>query len=409
MSGHKVVVVGAGLAGAHVAQHLRQDGFEGEVTLVGSEPDLPYDRTKLSKDYLMGKLDHDDITLHDAAWYQDHDISLLTGETVESVHTAARQVRLASGTTLAYDHLVLATGADSRRLRLPGADLPGVLTLRDRRESDLLRETFARGGRLAVIGAGWIGLEAAAAAREAGMEVSVVAPEAQPLAAVLGERIGGLFADLHRRNGVELRMGTGVQGILERDGRAAGLHTDAGDVSADAVLLAVGAVPRIGLAEQIGLAVDNGVLTDAQLRTSDRRILAVGDIANAENTLLGHRLRREHWDTALRHGALAARTIMGLPGAYDWQPYFYTDQYDFSMEYVGSGAASDETIIRGSVESGEYIVFWRRDGIVTAAMNVNTWDVNDTLRRMVGHRGDSVLLADTSIALDVLVPGGPAS
>lgn len=405
MSGHKVVVVGAGLAGARVAEALREAGFEGEVVLVGAESDLPYDRTKLSKDYLMGRVGLDDITLHDADWYAAHDIVLLLGRTVEEIERSDARVRLDSGEELAYDRLVLATGSGSRRLRLPGADLPGVLTLRDRLESDALRETFARGGRLAVVGAGWIGLEATAAARAAGMEVTVVAPEREPLAGVLGERVGALFADLHRRHGVDLRLGAGVTGILERDGRAGGLQTDAGDVEADAVLLAVGAVPRLGLAERAGLAIDNGVLTDSRLCTSDPSILAVGDIANAENTLLGARLRREHWDTALRHAELAAATILDREAAYDWLPYFFTDQYDLGMEYVGWSLPTDETVIRGSIDSGEYIVFWRRDAIVTAAMNVNVWDVSDTLRRFVGHRGDSRLLADTSIELADLAPG----
>jgi len=399
MSEQAIVVVGAGLAGAHVVQGLRAEGFAGPITLLGQESELPYDRTKLSKEYLQGRMDRTAIRLHDEAWYADHEVDLRLGTVVESIDRAARTVRLTTGETLPYHRLVLATGADSRRIPFPGADLPGVMALRELGESDALKDLFAAGGRLAVVGAGWIGLEVAASARQAGMTVTVVAPNAQPLDNILGPRIGAYFADLHVRNGIDLRMGVGARGVLERDGRAGGIVTDHGDIAADAVLIAVGAVPRVALAEQAGLAVDNGVLTDERLVTSDPAILAVGDIANAHNTLLGQRLRREHWDNALRQGALAARTILDLAGTYDWQPYFYTDQFDLGMEYVGNNLASDEPVVRGALESGEFIVFWQRDGVVTAAMNVNIWDVNDTLRGIVGRRVDRERLVDQEIPL----------
>jgi 3-phenylpropionate/trans-cinnamate dioxygenase ferredoxin reductase subunit len=398
----QVVVVGAGLAGAHVVKALRAEGFAGGITLIGQEPDLPYDRTKLSKEYLQGRLERADVLLKDAEWYRTKDIRLRLGETVEHLDREARTVHLESGEVIGYDKLVLATGASSRRLPLPGADLPGVLTLRDLRDSDALRAVLAQGGRLAVVGAGWIGLEVAAAAALAGLQVVVCAPNRQPLDNILGEQIGAYFAALHRSNGVDLRLETAVEGVLERDGHAAGIQTDAGDLEADAVLVAVGAVPTVSLAERAGLEVDNGVLVDARLQTSDPAILAVGDIANAWNTSLGLRLRREHWDNALRQGKLAARTILGLPGEYDWLPYFYTDQFDLGMEYVGNNAADDEPVIRGSLESGEFIAFWRRDGLVTAAMNVNIWDVNDTLRAVVGQRVDAARLADPTVELTSL-------
>ncbi|WOP18235.1 NAD(P)/FAD-dependent oxidoreductase [Raineyella sp. LH-20] len=399
MSEQRIVVVGAGLAGAHVVQGLRAEGFTGPVTMLGQEPELPYDRTKLSKEYLQGRMDRAAIRLHDEAWYVEHDVDLRLGVVAASIDRAARVLRLADGDAVAYDRLVLATGADSRRIRFPGADLPGVMTLRELRESDALKDLFAAGGHLAVVGAGWIGLEVAASARQAGMRVTVVAPNAQPLDNILGPRIGAYFADLHVRNGIDLRMGVGAQGVLERDGVAGGVITDHGDIAADAVLIAVGAVPRVSLAEHAGLAVDNGVLTDERMVTSDPAILAVGDIANAHNTLLGQRLRREHWDNALRQGALAARTILGLEGTYDWQPYFYTDQFDLGMEYVGNNLADDEPVVRGALESGEFIVFWQRDGIVTAAMNVNIWDVSDTLRGIVGQQVDRERLVDRNVAL----------
>ena len=404
MSEQNVVVIGAGLAGTQVAQSLREEGFTGSITLIGAEPELPYDRTKLSKGYLQRELERTEIRLHRRDWYEQQGVRLLLGERADSIDRAARTVHLASGETLPYDHLVLATGAGSRLLGLPGANLPGVLTLRDLAESDALRDTLAQGGRLAVIGAGWIGLEVAAAARLAGMDVTVVDPVAQPLANILGERIGGYFADLHRRHGVDLRLGTGVSAILDSNGRAGGLRTDKGDIAADAVLMAVGAIPHVELAQQAGLEIDRGVVVDEHLRSSDPAILAIGDIANAHNTLLGLRLRREHWDNALRQGALAARTIMGKDDVYDWLPYFFTDQFDLGMEYVGNNAPTDEPVIRGSLASGEFIVFWLRDGVVTAAMNVNIWDVTDVLRGIVGKSVDADRLADLSVELTDLAP-----
>ncbi len=404
MSGQNVVVVGAGLGGAHVVETLRAEGFTGSITMIGTEPELPYDRPKLSKEYLQGKVERAEIFLHGPDWYQQHDIRLKIGDTVDAIDRAGRTVRLASGQNLPYDHLVLATGADSRHLRMPGADLPGVMTLRELAESEALRDLFTKGGRLAVIGTGWIGLEVAAAARLAGMDVTAVAPVTQPLANIVGDRIGAYFADLHRRNGVDLRMGVAVQEVLEARGRAGGIRTDQGDIAADAVLLAVGAVPRIQLADAAGLKIDNGVLVDEHMVTSDPAILAIGDIANAYHTTLRTRLRREHWDNAIRQGQLAARTILGQDAAYDWLPYFFTDQFDLGMEYVGNNAPDDETVLRGTLESGEFIVFWRRDETVTAAMNVNIWDVNDDLRAVVGCRVDAARLADPDVPLTALVP-----
>ncbi|MGA4508853.1 NAD(P)/FAD-dependent oxidoreductase [Propionibacteriaceae bacterium G1746] len=407
MNHHSVVIIGAGLAGAHAAFALREQGFTGPLTLVGSEQALPYDRTKLSKEYLQGRATLAEITLQPREWYAEHSIDLRLGTTVGSIDRSAHIITIqgpdeAGAQQVHYDQLVLATGADSRRIPLPGADLPGVVTLRELGESDALHERFARGGRVAIVGTGWIGLEVAAAAQLAGMQVTAVAPVPQPLGNILGDTMGEHFANLHRHHGVDLRMNTNVSAVIERDGRAAGLVTDGGEVPADLVLLAVGAAPRVALAAEAGLDVDNGVLVDEHLRTRDPAVLAIGDIANARNTLLGKRLRREHWDNALRMGKLAAQTILGHTNTYDWLPYFYTDQFDLGMEYIGDNSPDDELVVRGSVEAGEFIAFWRREGVVTAAMNVNTWDVNDTLRGIVGRDVSAAHLKDEAVPLDHL-------
>jgi 3-phenylpropionate/trans-cinnamate dioxygenase ferredoxin reductase subunit len=399
--GGGVLIVGAGLAAAHTITTLRAEGYDGGITLVGDEPEAPYERPPLSKGYLQGKDERSKAFVHEESWYGEHAVTLLLGETVDALNRTTSTVSLASGDELRYSTLVLATGASPRRLRLPGADLEGVHTLRRIEDSEALRHAFRAGGRLAVVGAGWIGLEVAASAREAGMDVAVVAPGAVPLEAALGRDMGAHFAELHRRNGVELWLGTTVTGILERDGHAAGLSTGAGDVPADLVLVAVGAVPNTQLAEAAGLAVDNGIVVDPMLRTQDPAVLAVGDVANAQHASLG-RLRVEHWDNAIRQGKLAARTILGQGAVYDWLPYFFTDQYDLGMEYVGRAGRDAEVVVRGDTREGEFIAFWIEDGTVAAAMNVNIWDVNNTLRGIVGRRVPADLLRDAAVPLGEL-------
>lgn len=395
------VVIGGGLAAAHVVQTLREYDYAESITVIADEGVPPYERPPLSKDFLQGRQPAEAAIVHDAGWYAAHDATLVQGEHAAAIDRERHVIRLGSGGEHAYGQLVLATGADSRRLDLPGVNLPGVHLLRRIDDARALKDSFAAGGRLAVVGAGWIGLEVAASARQAGMEVTVVAPGSTPLGTILGDEVGGHFAALHRAHGVDLRLGTQVTGILEYEGRAAGLATSAGEVPADVVLIAVGAVPAAGLAEAAGLAVDNGVLVDSALRSSDPDILAAGDVANAQNTRLG-RLRVEHWDNAIRQGKLAAQTLLGHGDRYDWLPYFFTDQFDLGMEYVGRAARGAETVIRGNLEDGEFIAFWLEDGVVCAAMNVNIWDVNDTLRGIVGRRVEVARLVDPQVPLPEL-------
>ena len=264
-------------------------------------------------------------------------------------------------------------------------------------DSLALKESFVEGRRLVVIGAGWIGLEVAAAASEAGVDVTVLEYADVPLRAALGDRLGTYFAALHRKHGVTLRTGVSVTGI-EGSGTVTGVRTADELFPADLVLVGVGAVPNTELAQQAGLPVDNGIVVDDRLRSREH-VFAIGDVANATNTALGARLRVEHWDNAIRQGKLAGRVLLGQDARYDWQPYFYTDQYDLGMEYVGRSASGDDVVLRGSEDSGEFIAFWQRQGVVTAAMNVNVWDVNDALRALIGRTVDSSRLADGHIEL----------
>jgi 3-phenylpropionate/trans-cinnamate dioxygenase ferredoxin reductase component len=333
------VIVGGGLAGAKAAEALRAEGFDGRVVVIGAEPHLPYERPPLSKDYLLGTSDRDKIFVHDAAWYHDQDIDLRRGITVTSINRGSRQVGLSDGGGVTYDKLLLGTGATPRRLSVPGHDRDTVRYLRTVDDSEILRETLATAGRIAVIGGGWIGLETAAAARAADVEVTVIGSQRQPLRGVLGEKMGAVFADLHRDHGVELRLGVRLTEIT-----ATGVRLDDGThVDADAVVAGIGAVPNTELAAAAGLVVGNGIETTADLRTSDPDIFAVGDVANAFHPRLGKHIRVEHWANALNQPAVAARGMLGRHAVYDRLPYFYTDQYDLGMEYTGYAPAGPTT------------------------------------------------------------------
>lgn len=401
-SAQRFVIVGGGLAGAKLAQELRVADFAGHLTLVGAEDRLPYERPPLSKEYLAGKKTLSEFTVADAAWYRDHNVDLLLGTEVTAVDRAARTVSLPDGSTLPYDRLALATGAASRSLPVPGADAPGVYTLRTVEESDALIELFGSAQHLLVVGAGWIGLEVTAAARAAGVAVTVVETASAPLLGALGPEMGEVFADLHRAHGVQFRFGAQVEEITVTDGRARGARlADGTVVAADAVLIAVGARPRIELAEAAGLLTGTGVLVDAGLVSSDPNIVAVGDIAEQDHPVLRRRVRVEHWANALNQPAVAARSMLGKAATYDRLPYFFTDQYDLGMEYTGLAAPGDyaRVVVRGDLDAREFVAFWLDDQQrVLAGMNVNIWDVGDRIKELIlaGDPVDPDRLADTS-------------
>lgn len=400
-----IVVVGAGLAAAHVVATLRDGGYAGPLTVVGDEGELPYERPPLSKEVLTGTKPASSAFVHDADWYRQHEVALHLDDAARAIDREQRRVTLASGSTLDYTDLVLATGASARRLPVDGVDLDGVHVLRTMADSVALREAFTSARQLVVVGAGWIGLEAAAAARQAGVQVTVLEYADVPLQAAMGPTLGTHFQQLHEDHGVTLVTGVPVESIEGSEGHVTGVRAGGTLHPADLVVIGVGASPNTRLAEAAGLEVDDGVLVDEHLRTSDPQVLAVGDVANARSSVTGERLRVEHWDNAIRQGKLAARVLLGEDAAYDWAPYFFTDQYDLGMEYVGHGGADDEVVIRGDRASGEFIAFWVREGMVTAAMNVNVWDVNDDLRALVGAQVDPTRLADTGVPLADLAAG----
>jgi 3-phenylpropionate/trans-cinnamate dioxygenase ferredoxin reductase subunit len=401
-----IVIVGAGLAGARAAQTLREEGYEGRLVLVGDEPERPYERPPLSKDYLRGEAGLDKVHVHEADFYAEHAIELRTGTPVTAVDTEARTVTLAGGEDLAWDRLLLATGAEPRRLPVPGAALDGVLYLRTLADSEHLRAALGAGGRLVVVGAGWIGSEAAASARALGMEVTLLERLSVPLENVLGPTIGGLYADLHREHGVELLTRAGLEAI-EGAGRAERVRlADGRTIDCAAVLVGVGVAPRTALAEAAGLAVDNGILADATLATSAPGVYAAGDVANALHPFYGRRVRVEHWANALNQGPVAARNMLGAKEPDDRIPYFFSDQYDVGMEYSGLASGSDEVAIRGTLASRELVAFWIADGRVVAGMSVNIWDANEAVQALIRSRApiDIARLRDPNVPLEALVP-----
>jgi 3-phenylpropionate/trans-cinnamate dioxygenase ferredoxin reductase subunit len=399
-----VLVVGGGFAAGHAVTTLRAEGFRGGITVVGAEPHQPYERPPLSKDYLQGKAERDSVFVHPSSWYSENDVELRLGASVTAIDAATRTVTVADGGELSADAILVVTGARPRAVPLPGADMAGVVTLRTLDDSEALAEHLRTAKRIAIIGAGWIGLEIAAAARLADVEVTVLERAPLPLVAVLGPEVAQVFADLHTDHGVTLRMGVAIAEIVGEDGRATGVRLEDGEVvPADLVLGAVGAVPNVELAQAAGLDVDNGIVVDAALRASAPGIWAAGDVASAYHPVLDRQVRVEHWDNAKQQGAAAARSILGQDVSYDRLPYFYTDQYDLGMEYAGfvPPGGYDEVVLRGDVPGREFVAFWRSEGRVLAGMGVNIWDAMDPVRALVTSRRvvHADRLRDTSVPL----------
>lgn len=400
------IIIGGGLAGVSAAEELRKQGFEGTIQLIGKEPHAPYIRPPLSKGYLSGTDGLDAVYVHPEDWYAENKIELLTGTTVFGVNAATREVTVSGGKPLHYDKLLIATGSSPRLLTIDGAELGGVHYLRTLDDSKALHKELAAGGRnLVLIGSGWIGMEVGATARTLGNNVTILERDPIPLANAIGDELGTMFADLHKENGAVLRMSVIVEKIVGDHGKVAGVQLDSGEiVPADIVLIGVGAVPNISLADDAGIVTENGIAVDQAMQTSDPDIFAAGDVANAFHPLANMRLRSEHWANALNEGAAAARGMLGQKESFEEIPYFYTDQYDVGMEYSGYGPMTKgaKVVYRGNKDGREFIAFWLKDGRVVAGMNVNVWDVNDQVQRLIreGKAVDESRLIDESVPLE---------
>jgi 3-phenylpropionate/trans-cinnamate dioxygenase ferredoxin reductase subunit len=404
------VIVGGGLAAAKTAEALREQGFEGPIVIFGDEDVAPYERPPLSKDYLRGESDFASARVHPDGFYDEHGIELRTGTAVERIDTGAREVVLTGRERVGYARLLIATGAEPRRLDAPGADLDGIHYLRSVADSDAIAARLGEGARVVVIGGGWIGAEVAASARQKGCDVALVEVSDVPLERVLGRRLGEFYAQVHRDHGVELHTGVGVEsfdgaGRVERVALA-----DGRTLECDFVVVGVGVIPRTALAAQAGIPVDNGIVVSDRLETPVPGVFAAGDVANAWHPFYERSLRVEHWANALNQPATAARAMLGKPASYDRLPYFFSDQYDVGMEYTGYATDWDDVVFRGDRAAREFIAFWLRGGAVIAAMNVNVWDVTEPLEALIRSRArvgaDRLRDADTPLAeLATVAPG----
>jgi 3-phenylpropionate/trans-cinnamate dioxygenase ferredoxin reductase component len=405
MSKQTFVILGASLAGAKAAQELRDRGFDGRIVLIGSEPERPYERPPLTKDYLRGESEREKVYVHPSGYYEEHEIELMSGATVAAIDPDAARVVLEGGRELAYDRLLLTTGAEPRRITVAGAELPGVCYLRTLADCDALRSRLPGGGSVAVVGAGWIGSEFAASARQLGLEVTVLDPLVVPNERVLGPEIGAFYRDVHIRHGVRMLLGRGVE-AFEGDKAVQRIRADDGTVvECDFAVVGIGVVPRDSLARDAGLDVDNGIVVDERLATAAPNVWAAGDVANAWHPFYQRRIRVEHWANALNQGPAAARAMLGEDVSYDRIPYFYSDQFDVGMEYSGYAEPGDEVVFRGDLEGGEFVAFWLREGRVLAGMNVNVWDVNQHVQELIRSRRqvDVRALTDTATPLESLL------
>jgi 3-phenylpropionate/trans-cinnamate dioxygenase ferredoxin reductase subunit len=378
--------------------------------LVGAEPELPYERPPLSKDYLRGESERDKALVHERGFYREREIELVVGTAVTAIDPSAGRLTLAGERELAFDKLLLTMGAEPRRLEIAGAALDGIHYLRTLEDSEAIRKRLAAGGRVAVVGAGWIGSEVAASARQLGLEVTLIDPTTLPNERIFGREIGEFYRDLHAQHGVELLLGEAVE-AFEGDAAVARVRTASGKtVECDFAVVGIGVAPRVGLARDAGLAVDNGVIVDERLQTSAGNVFAAGDVANAWHPLFERRIRVEHWANALNQGPVAARAMLGENVAYDRIPYFFSDQYEVGMEYSGLATAWDEVVFRGDRDAGEFMAFWLQEDRVVAGMNVNVWDVNQHLQALIRSRQtlDAGALRDPDTPLEALV-GAPAA
>ena len=399
-----VAIIGAGLAGAKAAETLRKDGYDGRIALFGDEPRLPYLRPPLSKDYLRGESELENVLVHPQQWYDENRIDVRLSTPVRAIESAARNVVLDHDRRVAYDRLLLTTGAVARRLDIPGHDIAGVHYLRTLDDAGAIRSEAAEARRVVVIGGGWIGAEVAASIRQLGLPVTLIADGPVLLERVLGTEVGTVYQHLHAERGVDLVMNQRAVAFRGSTAVEAVETADGAKIEGDLVVVGVGALPRTQLAVEAGLDVGDGIIVDEHLETSVPGIYAAGDVAAAWHPLLQARIRVKHWDNARRQGRTAARNMLGIAETYVRIPYFYSDQYDLGMEYTGYAPEWDRVVFRGDPASRAFVAFWLLDGRVVAGMNANVWQVNDAITALIASRQKVAIerLIDPAVALDDL-------
>jgi 3-phenylpropionate/trans-cinnamate dioxygenase ferredoxin reductase subunit len=402
----RIVIVGAGMAGGRAAESLRKEGYAGSITLVGQEPDRPYSRPPLSKGYFRGEKERSTVYIHPESFYTENQIDFRAGTAATAIDPGARDVTLEDGSRLAFDRLLMATGAHPRHLAVPGGDLPGTHVLRTISDADAIRAELGDANRIVVIGGSWIACEVAASLRTLDRPVTLIVPRRTPLEAVVGRRVGEVYRDLHAENGVDLRLRTKATRILGTD-RVTGVELDNGElVSADLVVMGVGVEPNVALARDAGLAVSEGVEVDATLESTIPGIFAAGDVAAAWHPFFSRRLRIEHVSNARLQGLAVGALLLGGGEPFDKLPSFYSDQYGIALQYTGYGDPRDEVVVRGRLEERRFTAFMLEGGRVAATITVGRPDPALDVEALIRSRAvvDPAVLADESASIEAATP-----
>jgi 3-phenylpropionate/trans-cinnamate dioxygenase ferredoxin reductase subunit len=405
-SASTIAIVGASLTGQSAAATLREEGFEGRVVLVGAEPQLPYDRPPLSKNYLRGAMPFEKTLLRPPEFYRERAIETRLGTTVVRVDVEKRALQLDGGDRLEFDNVLIATGGRNRRFPIPGIDLPGVFDLRTIADADRIRDAIARGGRAVVVGMGFIGAEVAASMRQCGLEVTAIEPFKTPLYRALGEDIGRVVEGLHRDHGVALILGDAVA-AFEGKGRVERVVTrDGRRIECELAVFGLGIEPVTELVAGTGVRVDNGIVVDDHCRTNVPGVFAAGDVANHYHPVCGRQMRVEHWQNGIKQGAAAARSILGRGQPYDEVHWFWSDQYDANIQYAGFHAAWDAVVVRGSLAERKFLAFYMAEGRVESVVAINQGrDLRRTLPIIKARVAvDPARLADPNVDLRTLAP-----
>jgi 3-phenylpropionate/trans-cinnamate dioxygenase ferredoxin reductase subunit len=404
------VIVGASLTGGTAAATLRQEGFDGEVTLIGAGSHSPYERPPLSKQYLRGELPFEKTLVRPSGFYRANAIDTRFGDSATAIDPAGQTVALASGGSVRYDKLLIATGVRNRRPPIPGLNLQNVFDLRSVDDADALRTEIVSGRKAAVIGMGFIGCEVAASLRQQGVEVVCIDPSPTPLFRVLGEQLGQVVAAIHRDHGVDTIFGDRVT-RFEGDRRVERVITKGGRrVDCDFAVVGVGVEPVVDYLAGSGVEIGNGILVDEYCRTNVQAIYAAGDVANHYHRVFQRRMRVEHWQNAMQQGASAARSMLGNGKPYDPVHWFWSDQYDVNLQYGGFHSEWDQVVVRGNLDTRDFIAFYLRQGRIDAVVTMNRG--KDVRRGMLLIKArtpvDLHQLGDESVDLRSLVEAGPS-
>lgn len=401
MSG--VIIVGGGHAAGQVSASLRQEGFDGPITIIGDEPHPPYQRPPLSKAYLAGEQGVEKVYLRPESFYESKDISLIKSVRVDAIDVATHAVTCSDGATRSWDHLVLATGTRPRKLSIDGSNLDGIHYLRSIEDVDNIRAEFTNNSKLVIVGGGYIGLEVAAVAIDAGAQVQVLEMESRILQRVTTEQMSAFYHKLHTSRGVDIQVSTGVTGFAGNDGRVTQVICGERSLDADLVIVGIGVIPNTELASSAGIECDNGIVVNDHCLTSAANVYAIGDCSNHPNPLLDRRLRLESVPNAMEQARVTAANICGKEKVYSSMPWFWSDQYDLKLQMLGFSADGNQAVLRGNMEDNQFAIFYLKDGAIVAVDAVNSPREFMAAKQLVGKAIDPATLADTSVEMKSLI------